>query len=602
METRRLILATTLSIMVYMGYLMFFTPKQAVKTYKPDKINKKINDVKNNNVNNSVNNDVKNEQEQQKIQNNKKDIAKQTHIEKTNLSDNTKGVISVAEKKELVKVDTELFTAIFTNKGAALKSFVLKKYKDDDEKQKNLLDLVSKKINTEQDELLPFHFSTFDQRNINNELYEDANKTFYKYEKKEDRNKIILEFKFIKNKVQVSKTFTINKGTYVIGLDSKIVKEGKRIAAPYIFGPELGNNLRQSSSIYEAKGFDGANVEKTSFKSMKSGYVNFGKTNGYNFNWGAFDTTYFTIAFKFDVKDRNSRISTFVSEIVAKDGKKIRKAYLIATNSKMVFMGPKEERILEKSGKDFGFIEINQVISYGYSWFTPIAKLILKGINFIHEKVLNHGNYGWAIVIFTIFLKLLLFPLTYKSSVSMAKMQTIQPKMKALKKKYKNQKDPAQRKAMNEELMALYKTEKVNPAGGCLPMLLQMPILFAFFTLLRNAINVRHEVWILWIKDLSMLDPYYVLPILMGLTQIILAKMSPASGDANQKKMMTYMMPVVITFFVMRLASGLTLYWFVSNLLQLGQQHYINKKIYQEKKDTDKQMRAAKKKKGVKKL
>jgi hypothetical protein len=115
-----------------MGYLMFFTPKQAVKTYKPDKINKKINDVKNNNVNNSVNNDVKNEQEQQKIQNNKKDIAKQTHIEKTNLSDNTKGVISVAEKKELVKVDTELFTAIFTNKGAALKSFVLKKYKDDD--------------------------------------------------------------------------------------------------------------------------------------------------------------------------------------------------------------------------------------------------------------------------------------------------------------------------------------------------------------------------------------------------------------------------------------------------------------------------------------
>lgn len=265
-------------------------------------------------------------------------------------------------------------------------------------------------------------------------------------------------------------------------------------------------------------------------------------------------------------------------------------------------MGPKEERILANTAKEFNFTEINKVINYGFSWFTPIAKIMLKGINFIYEKVLNFGNYGWAIVIFTIFLKLLLFPLTYKSSVSMAKMQTIQPKMKALKKKYKNQKDPAQRKAMNEELMALYKTEKVNPAGGCLPMLLQMPILFAFFMLLRNAINVRHEEWILWIKDLSLLDPYYVLPILMGLTQIILAKMSPSGGDANQKKMMTYMMPIVITFVVMNLASGLTLYWFVSNLLQLGQQHYINKKIYQQKKDTDREIKAAKKKKGVKKI
>jgi YidC/Oxa1 family membrane protein insertase len=181
----------------------------------------------------------------------------------------------------------------------------------------------------------------------------------------------------------------------------------------------------------------------------------------------------------------------------------------------------------------------------------------------------------------------------------MAKMQTLQPKIKAIKKKYKNLKDPEQRKQMNVETMALYKTEKVNPMGGCLPLLLQMPILFGFFNLLRTSINVRHEPWMLWIADLSLKDPIYLLPILMGVSQIIVQKMSPSSGDPTQKKMM-YLMPVVITFFVMSLPSGLTLYWFVSNVLQIGQQHIINKKIYVQKKEEEKQKKAQKRKKGKK--
>jgi YidC/Oxa1 family membrane protein insertase len=153
---------------------------------------------------------------------------------------------------------------------------------------------------------------------------------------------------------------------------------------------------------------------------------------------------------------------------------------------------------------------------------------------------------------------------------------------------------------MNTEMMALYKQEKVNPAGGCLPLLLQLPILWGFFRLLAVSINVRHEPWMLWIQDLSLKDPYYILPILMGITQIILQKMSPSSGtDGAQKKMM-YIMPVVIVFFVMNLPSGLTLYWFIYNLLQMGQQHFINKRIYSKKREEEKRRKSEKRKKGGK--
>jgi YidC/Oxa1 family membrane protein insertase len=274
-------------------------------------------------------------------------------------------------------------------------------------------------------------------------------------------------------------------------------------------------------------------------------------------------------------------------------------SYIIVTNPGMVFLGPKDEEILEQV-KDI-YPDVDIINEYGIGFLdgllSPIAKLLLKGINLVHGFV---PNYGWAIVVFTIFLKILLFPLTYASSVSMAKMQTLQPKIKAIKKKYKNMRDPEQRRKMNEETMQLYKREKVNPASGCLPMLLQLPILFAFFALLRSCINIRHEPWILWIKDLSLKDPIYLLPILMGITQLIVQMMSPSGAEGSQKKMM-YIMPVIITFFVMSLPSALTLYWFASNILQIGQQFIINKKIFSEKKEEEKMRKAQKRKKGVKK-
>jgi YidC/Oxa1 family membrane protein insertase len=171
--------------------------------------------------------------------------------------------------------------------------------------------------------------------------------------------------------------------------------------------------------------------------------------------------------------------------------------------------------------------------------------------------------------------------------------------MKAIKKKYKNTKDMEQRKLMNMEIMALYKQEKVNPAGGCLPILLQLPILFGFFRLLSVSINVRHEPWILWITDLSKKDPYYVLPILMGVTQFIQQRMTPSGGDETQKKLM-YIMPVVMTVMFASFPSGLNLYWCFSNVLQIGQQHIINEKIHKKKKEEEREFKILKRKKGAK--
>jgi len=162
----------------------------------------------------------------------------------------------------------------------------------------------------------------------------------------------------------------------------------------------------------------------------------------------------------------------------------------------------------------------------------------------------------------------------------MAKMQKVQPKLKALREKYKKMKtDPEQRKKYNMELMNIYKEEGINPASGCLPLLLQLPILWGFFNLLSRAVEIRHKPFVFWIKDLSAKDPYYVIPILMGITQFIIQKMTPSGGDPSQKKIML-LMPIFLTIFFMNFPSGLVLYWLVQNIIQIGQQHLMNKHIY----------------------
>jgi YidC/Oxa1 family membrane protein insertase len=516
---------------------------------------------------------------------------KEEKLEVIKSIDPVKEDVKASGVKEIT-VETDLFIAVFTNEGAGLKSFILKKYKDD---KKNPLDLISEKARDMKP--LPFQFSTVNE----DEMFKQLNKETFAYNGElnvqvsgKETKEVAFRFADVAANLKVTKTF-IFSNSYIIGIECEVIKEGALIPAPIVFGPDLENNIKPErlSTNLKIGAFDGNDMRSVNFEKIKTTpTANPAYEKAYNsmegfFNWAAYERSYFAAIFKSSRRDAPIKYSIIKKKIDEKKSELY--SYIIVTDPEKVYLGPKDEEIL--ASVENVFLEANKTIEYG--WLGSIAKILLKGVNFIHGYV---PNYGWALVIFTIFLKILLFPLTYKSSVSMAKMQTLQPKIKAIKKKYKNLKDPEQRKQMNVETMALYKTEKVNPMGGCLPMLLQMPILFGFFNLLRSSINVRHEAWIFWITDLSLKDPIYLLPILMGVSQIIVQKMSPSSGDPTQKKMM-YLMPVVITFFVMSLPSGLTLYWFVSNLLQIGQQQIINKKIYQEKKEEEKERKVQKRKK-----
>jgi YidC/Oxa1 family membrane protein insertase len=208
--------------------------------------------------------------------------------------------------------------------------------------------------------------------------------------------------------------------------------------------------------------------------------------------------------------------------------------------------------------------------SLDLGWFTVLAKPMLHALKFFYGYI---PNFGIGIIIITVILKILFFPLTHKSYKSMKDMSKLQPKMVALKEKFRNDKD-----GLNKAVMELYREHKVNPLGGCLPMIVQIPVFFALYKALMFSIELRHAPFMLWITDLSDKDPYYITPLLMGVTMFIQQKMSPSNMDEMQQKIMLAL-PVVFTFMFLTFPSGLVLYWLVNNILTIGQQLYINKLV-----------------------
>ena len=243
-----------------------------------------------------------------------------------------------------------------------------------------------------------------------------------------------------------------------------------------------------------------------------------------------------------------------------------------------IFFGPKSMRVLNSIGN-----QLSRALDFG--WWTFLAKPCLWLMNAIYDFI---PNYGIAIIILTLLVKIFLWPLGAKSYKSMSEMKKIQPLMKEIREKYKDDK-----KKMNEEVMALYRTYKINPLGGCLPMVFQIPVFFALYRMLYQAIELRHAPFLLWINDLSapdrlfnfgfsipFMEPPYGIPVLtlvMGASMILQQKMSPPMGDPAQAKMMM-LMPVVFTVIFINFSSGLVLYWLVNNIFSIAQQYYTQKK------------------------
>jgi YidC/Oxa1 family membrane protein insertase len=232
-------------------------------------------------------------------------------------------------------------------------------------------------------------------------------------------------------------------------------------------------------------------------------------------------------------------------------------------------VGPKDLAILEKQKPPLA-----ELVQFG--WTGIIAKPMLLALQWLHKYI---PNYGWAIVVFTLALTMALFPIRIWTFHSTRKMQMVAPEIKSIQDRYKkySMSDPRKRK-MNEEVMAVYQREGVNPVGSCIPMLFQLPILWGFYRMLNGAIELRHAPWFGWIHDLSAKDPYYILPVLMAVTSFLMTKMTPtpATVDPAQQKMMAFM-PLMLVVIFINLSSGLNLYYFTSNLIGVAQQWYLNR-------------------------
>ncbi|KAA6227396.1 membrane protein insertase YidC [Campylobacter sp. LR196d] len=269
----------------------------------------------------------------------------------------------------------------------------------------------------------------------------------------------------------------------------------------------------------------------------------------------AFDRYYASVFYNFDEP---------LNIVISHDEKENPIIYAQAQNSFKAggYIGSKEHAVLMNIDK-----RLKDVIEYG--WFTFIARPMFDFLNFLHKYI---NNWGWAIVVMTLIVRIVLFPLTYKSMMSMNKLKDLAPKMKELKERYKG--DPQK---MNMHMMELYKKHGANPMSGCLPIFLQIPIFFAIYRVLLNATELKDAPWAFWIHDLSLMDPYFILPILMGVTMFVQQLITPMSiQDPTQAKIMKFL-PVIFTFFFLWFPAGLTLYWCVNNLCSLLQQFVINK-------------------------
>ncbi|MBA1250647.1 MULTISPECIES: membrane protein insertase YidC [Pseudomonas] len=234
-----------------------------------------------------------------------------------------------------------------------------------------------------------------------------------------------------------------------------------------------------------------------------------------------------------------------------------------AETSATLYAGPKLQEYLKELSPG-----LELTVDYGFLWF--IAQPIFWLLQHIHSIL---GNWGWSIIVLTIIIKAIFFPLSAASYRSMARMRAVSPRLQALKEQYGDD-----RQKMSQAMMELYRKEKINPLGGCLPILVQMPVFLALYWVLLESVEMRQSPWMFWITDLSSKDPFFILPILMGGTMLVQQMLNPTPPDPMQAKMMK-MMPIIFTFFFLWFPSGLVLYWIVNNCLSIAQQWYINRRI-----------------------
>ena len=487
------------------------------------------------------------------------------------------GTTKQAASETETVIENDLYRITFTNRGAQVKSWILKKF--DNEAQNGPLDLVNPAAAPQFG--YPLSLWAYDETlraKLNSVLFVPSSEG-------RQTAPATITFEYVDQDLTVRKTFGFDH-TYVVSVETNVTYKGSEVAAlpawPSGFGDQVTPAFWAAGAInYQFN----KNIERLPVKKISGG----GTIPG-PFHWAGPTDLYFASVFIPDDPATAAMVMLHNSLAVPRDPQKpdsketandvvgAAVGNLHGPTKERVFVGPKELEVLEKvavpgvAGADN---DLNGLVDFG--WWGIIAKPLFLWLKWTYRHVVP--NWGWAIVLQTLIISLVLLPLRITQMKSMLKMQRVAPQIKAIQEKYKKYSLRDPRKApMNEEISALYKKEGVNPAGGCLPMLIQFPFLIAYYRMLGAALDLRHAHW-LWIHDLAAAEPVpFVLPILMVVSMLVVQKMTPQAGmDPTQQKMMTVMMPLMMGFIFFRLPAGLNLYYAEANLISIAQQWVMNR-------------------------
>jgi YidC/Oxa1 family membrane protein insertase len=472
-------------------------------------------------------------------------------------------------------IENDLYRVTFSNRGAEVKSWILKKYDDDHGKPLDLVSKAAEKFG------YPLSLWTYDetQRNkLNSALYvasESGNLSA----------PATVTFEYADQDVAVRKTFSFDH-SYVIHTEVSVVAKGSQVTAFPMWPAGFGD--QQSPASYAASRIEHQYNDKTERLDIKK--ISGGATVPGPFNWAGVVDQYFAAVFLPDDPQSAAAVSLRNPVDIPKDWRNpnpqetikadvlgVAVGNLRGATEDRLYVGPKSLGVLESISVPTVIgapQDLRSLVNFGF--FGVIARPLFLWLKWTYEKVIH--NWGWAIAIQTLIINLALLPLRISSMKSALKMQKVAPQIKAIQEKYKkySMRDP-RKQEMNQEVSALYKAEGVNPVGGCLPMVIQMPFLFAYYSMLGAALDLRHASW-LWIHDLSSPDPWHLLPIGIIITMLLTQRMTPQPGmDPSQQKMMTFMMPLMLGVISWNLAAGLCLYWSEGNLIAIAQQAVMNR-------------------------
>jgi YidC/Oxa1 family membrane protein insertase len=483
-----------------------------------------------------------------------------------------KPLLADAAEQEIV-VENIAVKATFTNKGGVLKSWKLKNYRDG---LNEFLELVPQNI---PNAARPFTLA-FDDEAIAGALREALFKS--------DRTGVTvgsspetLAFEFRDASGLVArKEFVFSPSQpYSVQFTATISRNGAPLHPTVLWGPALGTGVVSGGMIYAPAPqpifYRDRDVTRVAIKNIDAHRREQGA-----FGFAGVDDHYFLSAVVPPASAPGAAAPayqvtydpvTLTSQDQAQTLQFISWSARASAPGERIdyFVGPKDLDVLQSIKPDL-------VRAIDFGMFDWLVVPLLRALKWLNGYI---GNYGWSIIALTVLINLVLFPLRHKSVVSMRKMQEIQPQMKAIQDRYAKLKmnDPGRQK-MNEEVWALYKQHGANPAAGCVPMLLMFPVLIAFYAMLSVAIELRGAPFVGWIRDLSIHDPFFVTPVLMGLTQFVQTKMTPMSGDPVQQKMMLFM-PLMFAGMMFYMPSGLVIYWTASNIWTIGQQYFTNRLI-----------------------